>query len=135
MFFKIIFFLSLVSNLILIVVVNSNDKPSEILQGDLLVASDSEKQCIENNSNHRIVFKENLYGPDYLSGYSIIRVESKYLEDSFEFRYSNCFYDSYIEVMDGNSIDIAVELYKSRGLSNITVHKQGEKSFTTVTAR
>jgi hypothetical protein len=37
--------------------------------------------------------------------------------------------------MDGNSIDIAVDLYTSRGLSNITVHKQGEKSFTTVTAK
>ena len=113
MFLKVLLFFSLISNLILIALFNLDDGSNSKVKGDLLVVTETQKQCILKNSNNQILSTENIYGPNYYDGYLAIYVESKYVKDSFEFRYSNCFYDSYMKVMNGESIDSAIGLYKS----------------------
>lgn len=134
MLFKIICFFSIVINLLLLSLI-FNEQPNISLQEDLLIVTNNEKQCIEENSNNLILSVNSIYGPDFLNGYSVIQVESKYVKDTFEFRYSNCFYDSYMNVRDDSSIDDAIGLYRSRGFSNVTIHKQPGQRFTTVTAK
>ncbi len=133
---KFLLIVSITLNFILLIFVfKTFNNSQDGLPSDILIVNSEEKQCLMESENNKILTSEVIYGPDALQDFEIVRVESKFLKDDFEFRYSQCFHDSYSIVGAEESIDSVVALYKSRGFENITIHKSGLNSHTFVSAK
>lgn len=122
---KTLFLISLIANLIFLYFLsNSNEQ----VDGDWVVASPSEKKCLSDSKQNRVVLSHEIFGPDNLSNRSLVLVQSDYSQDSFEYKYSNCFYSAISKTNNENEIANIVAIFNLEGYEHIGIYKDPYKS-------
>lgn len=131
MYFKFTLMISLILNLWFLISIYGSSTGK---QGDWLIVNPKEKSCINDWHEQEIIDEHSVYGPDNLKGYTSILVKSSFDVDTFEFKYSSCFYSAVTTIFSEKEVSAVVNRFKEQGYQFVGVYKNPYNSEIVITA-